>query len=831
MPNYLPRVLSLLLALIILFTPTVAQTPGPTFELSQTPTTDAQAPQAMAQSPPATPTPTATPIPLGEVVDQANSATAVLREIEANIAADQVTARVSQQLPAIATEIDSRRDETARLLRASPSLETLRDLEQGWQKIAEDLRALRRNLTTRATQIDRDYERITQLSSLWKQTLELARASETPPEVIDRIETTNAAIRQTMDRLEQHRANVLTLQNRLAEQDERIVDSLSSVRETRNALVSRLLFRDSPPLWSAEIRPPSIRQLADETKASFALQLTTLRAYVQRQPSGFVVHAVLFLLLVAALYWARRRVRIWVEKEPDLARAAVVFELPFASALLLTLVLSSLIYPEAPRLLRAILGAAALIPTVIVLRRLLERELFTILNALVVFYFLDQLRAVVEPQQLLSRFLFTVEMLGAILFLLWVVKSDRFCKGLDERSISIIRAAAKIGLALFFAALTANVLGYVSLSSLLGDAVLKSAYVAVILYGATLIVEGLILFILRVRPLNELRVISSHRALWRRRLQRLLQWIAVLLWALYTLELFSLRAPLIEVIRGAIIASLTVGSLDISLGDLLAFAITVWIAFLFSRFIRFLLDEDVYPRLQLARGLPYAVSTMLHYAILLAGFFLAVAAVGVDMTRFTILAGAFGVGLGFGLQNIVNNFVSGLIVLFERPVKVGDIVEINNAIGMVKRIGIRASVLGGWDGSEIIVPNGALISDRLTNWTLSNVQRGIQIKVGVAYGSDPNQVIELLKSVAAEHGQIVDDPAPQAFFIEFGSDSLSFELRAWTVDFLEWVKIKSDLTVAINAALAEAHIEIPFPQRDLHFKSIDPKVSKELRRE
>ena len=124
--------------------------------------------------------------------------------------------------------------------------------------------------------------------------------------------------------------------------------------------------------------------------------------------------------------------------------------------------------------------------------------------------------------------------------------------------------------------------------------------------------------------------------------------------------------------------------------------------------MRFLLDEDVYPRIHLRRGLPYAISTMLHYVILLIGFFAGLAALGVDMTKVTILAGAFSVGVGFGLQNIFNNFVSGLILLFERPINIGDMVQIDDASGLVEHIGIRASIIRTLNGSEIIVPNGKL---------------------------------------------------------------------------------------------------------------------------
>ena len=173
------------------------------------------------------------------------------------------------------------------------------------------------------------------------------------------------------------------------------------------------------------------------------------------------------------------------------------------------------------------------------------------------------------------------------------------------------------------------------------------------------------------------------------------------------LSFFGLRDSLIASIAAALNANLAIGSFNITLGGILAFLITVWASFLISKFLRFVLEEDVYQHLHLARGIPYAISTMVHYAILLVGFFVALGTLGIDLTKLTILAGAFSVGIGFGLQNIVNNFVSGLILLFERPIKVGDVIDVGGSVGEVSRIGIRASVIRTADGSEIIVPNGS----------------------------------------------------------------------------------------------------------------------------
>src|SRR5690606_5801099 len=179
----------------------------------------------------------------------------------------------------------------------------------------------------------------------------------------------------------------------------------------------------------------------------------------------------------------------------------------------------------------------------------------------------------------------------------------------------------------------------------------------------------------------------------------------------------------------------------------------------------------------------------------------AAAVLGFDMTKFTILAGAFTVGVGFGLQNVFNNFVSGLILLFERPIRVGDMIQIDDASGIVERIGIRASVVRSTAGYGIIVPNGRLISERLVNWTLSDRRRGFELPLAVAHGADPREVIATLERVAGAHPGIAREPRPEALLTRLGPDWMGFELRAYTEDLEQWPRVRSELAVAVSEAL------------------------------
>jgi len=215
---------------------------------------------------------------------------------------------------------------------------------------------------------------------------------------------------------------------------------------------------------------------------------------------------------------------------------------------------------------------------------------------------------------------------------------------------------------------------------------------------------------------------------------------------------------------------------------------------------------------------------MAKYTLVTLGVVLAVSAAGIPVTSLTVVLGAFGVGIGFGLQNIFNNLVSGLILLFERPIQIGDTIEFGTLMGVVRSIGIRSSNIRTFDGAEIIVPNGNLISNEVINWTLSDQTRRIEVIVGVSYSSDPHQVKEILLKVLKDHKDIVKDPEPNVLFRDLGESSLDFRMLCWTSDYDQWIRIKSEIIFMVFDALKAANIEIPFPQTDLHLRSIDQDV-------
>ena len=252
-------------------------------------------------------------------------------------------------------------------------------------------------------------------------------------------------------------------------------------------------------------------------------------------------------------------------------------------------------------------------------------------------------------------------------------------------------------------------------------------------------------------------------------------------------------------------------------------------ALIISKAVQALLLKNVLPRYKAEKGVQLSITRLAHYAIISIGFVVMLRVLGFKLNQLTLLGGALGIGVGFGLQAIVNNFASGLILLFERPIKVGDTIQVGTEWGEVKQLGLRATIIQTFDNAEIVVPNSDLITGQVTNWTLGDRRVRVKIPVGVAYGTDVSKVMEILISCGNANPMVLSNPKPAALFLAFGASSLDFELRVWIPEFLDKMQVLSDLNQDIDNEFALHNIEIPFPQSDLHLRTIDEAAANKMR--
>lgn len=262
------------------------------------------------------------------------------------------------------------------------------------------------------------------------------------------------------------------------------------------------------------------------------------------------------------------------------------------------------------------------------------------------------------------------------------------------------------------------------------------------------------------------------------------------------------------------------GNLSLTIGSLLQLLLLLVAFVLVTELIRKWTVRKLAQRLDVEPGVILAVSTIVKYIVLIVGFFLIFNNFGIDLSALSVIFGALGLGLGFGLQNIVNNFVSGLLILFERPIKVGDRIKVGEVTGDITQIGARSTTILTNDNISIIVPNSSFITDNVVNWSHNDRNIRFNIPVGVSYNEDPEQVKKLLLEVVHENEGVLTSPPPDVLFEAYDDSALTFNLRVWTSAYINRPGVlKSQIYYEVFKKFKAHQIEIPFPQRDLHLKS------------
>jgi potassium-dependent mechanosensitive channel len=759
------------------------------------------------------------PIPVAEVATQATEVANFLRQQETQFAPSPAMGTIRAQLPKVSGHIDLLLDGTTEILQGQPPLATLQAQRQIWEAMQLQVTAWLKVLTERATQLGEALDRLEVLQKNWTSTRDAAQAANAPGTILQQIQAVLAAIENAQSSLQAHSSNLLELQSRAAAAAGKCENVLAQIAQAQKQAVGGLLVRDRPPVWKGALwshartaLPGRIREIAEGCWAD-------IQEYLSNFAKGMPLHAGLFMTLTLALCAARRRVQQWKASGEGVSSASAVLDRPYAAALLTSVLVATGPASPTPPTVQSLLEILALAPMIRLTRPVVDPRMITGFYALALLFPVDTIRQTLDGAPLLGQIILILEALAGSLMLGWSLAYGNL-----RHTASVVTGSAKmrtvrVGATLVLLSLTvglaAGALGYMPLARLLTSEIFAGGALALASYSLVLVLNGVVAFALRVWPLRLLQMVRHHRGLLEHRIYRLLLVMAILGWAARLLQHLGLLGPALSLAEAILATNLERGSINISLGDVLVFLLTVWAAYLLSAFIRFVLQEDVYPRTRIAPGLSYAISNLLHYLILALGLVVGMGLMGIDLSRLTVLAGAFGVGIGFGLQSVVNNFVCGLILLFERPIHVGDMIEVGDLLGEVRRIGIRASTVRTRQGSDMIVPNTQLVTDKVTNWTLSDKLRRISLPVGVNYSAAPEEVIELLVKVARAHPQVLPKPEPYALFMSYGDSSINFELRAWTDEYLHWRHVLSDLGVAVHDAVLEAGMTFPFPQREV----------------
>ena len=764
------------------------------------------------------PSPTLPPNPLSiaapQIGAEAIQLNQRLRTLHERIMSNESTNDIEKRITEVKASTDEKSQETQTIIRYGAILTELEQSLQEWQALTKEVGRLSERLINELTSLDNDLRALKSDELRWSATGTETRNQEFQPELI---ELTNKAITdltQAVKLVEDRRTRLVSLQPLIAKQDDIATTQIEDLKKAMAASQRSLLERESPPLWKVQFASQPEDGFVSLLRRSYAGDFRRIKAFAS---SKRTILSFVGLLTIGAfvLFAGLRRLQKSQPAESDVAKRDEIFGRPLSLALLVGMVVIMPLLHDAPKGVRGLVYLIGVVPMVrLLLPRLenLQRQmLVTSIVSLLVWQF------IIIPQLPLwiKRDLLEIFALSLVTWLAWLLHRAR---GKHVTTI-VATIGGYVAILLLVIALLANLFGYVGLADLLIQATLVSSYRGVALYTIVFVGPLLISAALRTNVAQRLTIVRTSAEKIILRLSYAITVITLLVWFHQALNLFAVRHDLYESVSRALNYQIKIGTAAFAPVNIVAFLLTLFFGYLVAVVLRAILGQEILPRLRLARGLPNAIATITHYILLVMIFVLALATAGVELSKFTILTGALGVGLGFGLQNVVNNFVSGLILLFERPVRVGDLLEIGKVSGEVTKIGVRSSTLHTFDGSDLIVPNADLISQQVINWTLSGTLRQIILHIPVAYGHDPNKVRDLLRSVTASHPDVLNNPVPLALFLGFGDSALNFEVRFWAPHPQLVAELQSEVALKIAAALNEAGIKVPVPRRDLHISA------------
>lgn len=694
-------------------------------------------------------------------------------------------------------------------------------LERHWLFDAHRLARWRSDLRQATSWYASDAAELFRRRAAWQAIKDAAGAANLPPALTDRMDAVLAQLTAAGQALSGPLSRQAELEQRAAAIEERIKAGQRSVTDAIDYIDSRLMRVDSPPLWALSQTPDSGQDTMALLRTGLDIEVRFARDYNAAESGNQRALRILQLVLLPLLLWLARKSRDAIRAGVMSETAAGVLGRPLSTWLLLAMLGVLALEPDAPLMVQQVALVLAAVPVLRLLPPSVRRQMDQWPHVITGLFLAERLGFLFLANTLFYR-LSTVALTAvALAAILWLMRrGHKAVPVAPTRQMRALRAIAWGAAALLCASLAANLFGNVSLAEMLTSAVIGSGYFGLVLYAGVTVITTLLQLLLARQGISRFRLAREHAPPLVQLLIRLLTAAAAVGWAVYAMDRFRVLRSTYAFVAELLSYTLAVGTISISLGNILVFLISVVIAFWAARTIRLVLHDEVLTRMALPRGVGNSIASLTYYLVLLLGLGIALSAAGFQTSQLTIVFGALGVGIGFGLQNVVNNFVSGLILMFERPIQPGDVVDISGTSGQVREIGMRATRIKTFEGADVIVPNGTLLSEKLTNWTMLDRSRRIEICVGLAYGTDPAQVIALLNGVARQTPGIVADPAPVVLFMGFGASTLDFSLRAWTTDFDRWIDIRSDMLTGMYTALKQAGIEIPFPQRDLHLRSI-----------
>lgn len=753
-------------------------------------------------------------IPAAEIVPRAESAEQDLQQILNRLGGAQIaeTASSSAELNDKVTEALPDAEDNVR--RAHSALR-LREIRVLWDAYASQLKILNTTATNYGSMIDQRQQQVAAMRKKWTLISETATAAGAPADLLEHVTRVQSKIEVVEESIRPQLESLIQLQVQILDTRAKIQKIVDEINIADNRIREQIFVLDSPALWSRAntFGWAATKQQAGQQWASFVHRAGQF-LHVSR--SGALAYLFVVLIALLAMMHLTRHTPITGLEVPPASLA--LLQHPMLITCFLALAAFGALFQNAPVELTRLCFHAQSGLTLALCLRLPDQAFRKYVIGVVAIYLSNGISSQLISGTFLRRLLIQVfvSVLLAAMFLL-LRKGGVLRERLAQRQSFFLSVIAHLAWVVLAVACLCNVLGNTSLADLLTNGVIISTYWALVAFVLYAILRGLMAWFVFSDIAKRSRLLRVHSQMLDRKFASLLNLGAWSLWLVALMVSFQISGEAYSFAGEALNHKWSAGKVSISLLDVVMFFLVLAASSIIAKVIRFVLIEEVFPRTTLDPGIAQAGSRLTYISVIFLGMLFAFGAAGLEPSKLTMLTGAFGVGLGFGLQNVVSNFVSGIILSLERPVRIGDVVEIGELFGQVSAIGFRSSTVRTWDGADVIVPNSDFISKSVVNWSLTDPLRRTEIQIGIAYGTDPNRVLAILSDIVHGHPGVLQSPEALITFDQFGENSLNFTVRFWSkID--DRVKIRSELNILINDALNKAGISIPFPQRDVNLK-------------
>jgi len=703
------------------------------------------------------------------------------------------------------------------------NLRATENYKREWIGYKDILVSIRTKFNDRSQQLQGFFEELNDKEKIWNKTLDAAREEKVASELISSSSDVLTSINNLKKATKKQQDHVLKVYKSINDEVSNVDEVIEMLNERLKELHSLIFVQDSPPLWSSIdstsspgfVKRQIIKTIEDNTRRiDVYLSANTKTLYYQ---IGFI------LLLVVLFLYLKQKTRFSNINEQNIneVRAAIVLQRPVASALVLGILISLFFYTNRPLPITELFMIIYMIPVMVLSKKFIEKKFIKLLYIIIGLFILNTLESYVYIYAFANRIILISFAAITLFILLFLYKQKAgFLKKPKGRIAKIINLILFVYILLIVLSIFGFIFGSVDFSFLLLNSVIRSVVFSVVSVTIITILLSLLIILTKESKGQHYFSISKYQKQLVGRLKPVIEFSGIVFWAYATLSSFGVYDNILEWIGAIMDVSWTYsdGRVSISLGGIISFLIVLIISFLLAKAVKVIFADDWVYRSKIPRGVPQAISMTLRYIIIGFGIYLALTAAGVELNKFGLIAGTLGVGIGFGLQGVVYNFIAGLILSYERPIHVGDTIQLNTLMGVVTEIGVRASNVRTYDGSEVIVPNSELISKQVINWTLSNEQRRLKIEVRTSLNADPRVVMKLLREIATSHPNTLTNPEPMILFDGYGNSSLDFTVYMW-INFNVSFSTRSEVALQIYDAIKEAGYDVPIPLQRIQYSS------------